>query len=107
VKLAAKFFLLVGVLFLGILCGINLAEKGIQRIEGATDQQVKGFYIKKVENGRFEVEVLGKQVVSKSPFSVVPTVTVGGNWISRTGNEIRTWVVGTTRKTMEWIMGKL
>jgi hypothetical protein len=105
VKLAAKFFLLVGVLFAGILCGINVAEKGIQRIEGASDQPVKGFYIKKVENGRFEVEVLGKQIVAQPSLS--NTKTAGENWVSRTGNEVRSWVVTSTRQMIEWIMDKL
>jgi len=105
VKLAAKFFLLVGVLFVGILCGINLAEKGIQHIEGASDQPVKGFYIKKVENGSIEVEVLGKQVVSEPALSEARMV--GESWISHTGNRIRTWVVTTTRNMMEWLMDKL
>ncbi|ERI07977.1 DUF3679 domain-containing protein [Aneurinibacillus aneurinilyticus] len=104
-KLTAKFFLLVGVLFAGILCGINLAEKGIQRIEGASDQPVKGFYIKKVENGRFEVEVLGKQVVTEDTLSSARMSSE--NWISHTGNSVRNWVVTATRNMMKWIMDKL
>ncbi|MBN6186216.1 DUF3679 domain-containing protein [Aneurinibacillus sp. BA2021] len=104
-KLAAKFFILVGVLFAGILCGINLAEKGVQRIEGAADQPVKGFYIKKVSNGGFEVEVLGKQVVTEPKLAEVRAA--GENWLSQTGNRVRTWVVVTTRRTMEWMMDQL
>ncbi|AMA72323.1 MULTISPECIES: DUF3679 domain-containing protein [Aneurinibacillus] len=104
-KLAAKFFLLVGVLFAGVLCGINLAEKGIQRIEGASDQPLKGFYVKKVEDGRFEVEVLGKQIISEQSFSDVKAT--GENWVSQLGNKMRNWVVAITRNMMEWIMDKL
>lgn len=104
-KLAAKFCLLVGVLFAGIMFGINAAEKGMQRIEGATDLPGKSFVIKKVENGKMEVEVLGKQVTSSVPLS--GGKQAAGNWLSQTGGEMRTLIVGTTRTVMEWIMSKL
>ncbi|BAU27167.1 uncharacterized protein DUF3679 [Aneurinibacillus soli] len=105
VKLAVKFGLLVGVLFVGILFGINTAEKGMQRIEGTTDLPGKSFVIKKVEGGKMEVEVLGKQVASGVPISSGKAVT--GNWLSQVGGDIRTFVIGTTRTVMEWIMSKL
>ncbi|WP_052947517.1 DUF3679 domain-containing protein [Aneurinibacillus tyrosinisolvens] len=102
-KLAAKFFLLVGVLVFGILWGINTAEKGIQRVEGASDQPSKGFHITKVDNGRLEVEVLGKQISSDSKLL---NGGISGDGISLVATEVRSWVVNAARSSMEWIKGR-
>jgi hypothetical protein len=104
VKLAAKFFLLVGVLVFGILWGINTAEKGIQRIEGASGQPSKGFHITKIENGRLEVEVLGKQISSDNRFL---NGEISKNRISLVAAEMRSWIVAVTRSSIEWIKGKI
>ncbi|WP_027417686.1 DUF3679 domain-containing protein [Aneurinibacillus terranovensis] len=102
-KFSAVFFSLVVVMFVGIMTGINVAQSGIERIEGAPYQSTKAFQIKKVDQGKIEVEVFGRQVNGENRvLAVYP-----GNLLTNIGSTMRDWVTTNTRQALEWLMKKL
>jgi hypothetical protein len=102
-KLTVQFFVLVGMLFVGVMWGINMADNGIQRIQGNPHPSAQAFQIKKISGGKMEMEVLGRQISSESQLLKGHPE----NWLTDTGTGLRSWFVVSTRKGLEWLMKKL
>lgn len=65
-RLTFRFIFMVMTLLFGMLIGMNMAEKGIYRVAGNLDEDVKSFQVVQNEN-QFEIKVLGKKYVSNLP----------------------------------------
>lgn len=99
-KVTFRFTAMVLLIIFGMLMGMNIAEKGIYKVEGNTDDP-KSFQIAKDDN-KVEVIVLGKNYTSEIPNdagninkvvkkeeSVNPNNMKGKtNFISNLGNEL-------------------
>lgn len=70
-KLALQFFMLVSILLVGVLLGIDRAEKGIYQIDGKPEQASRAFHITKIDEGKIEIDVLGKRIVTDSQGNVI------------------------------------
>ena len=66
VKLSIKFVSLALLLIFGVLLGMNMAEKGIYKVAGASESKVESFFVSQKEN-KVEVKVLGKSYISELP----------------------------------------
>ncbi|WP_025028821.1 DUF3679 domain-containing protein [Caldalkalibacillus mannanilyticus] len=65
VKYTIKLMILIFTLFLGLLLGIQQAERGIHSIEGNQQTQKESFYVTKVDADHVEVAVLGESFSTK------------------------------------------
>lgn len=111
-KLTVQFGLLVFVLFFGVLLGIDTAEKGIYRIEGAPSGMVTpALEVTPKDDGALEVAVLGKKYKADQAMTKVNEVKSttselaagAGNQIGRLGILLGNWLKETTRIGLEWI----
>lgn len=104
-KLFFKFLVLTGVLFAGILWGINSAEKGIQSIQGtASNSNQNNFKITSIEGEKVEIAVLGKPTTQESLLKVNKETR---NWLSSFGNGLRNTLVSITRASYLWVVKQL
>lgn len=86
-------------LFVGIIWGINTAEKGIQSIQGsASDVNQQNFKITSIEGDKVEVAVIGNTQTKDS---------VNPNWLSSFANGLRNTLVSITRESYLWIVKQL
>lgn len=60
-----QFILLVLIMACMIMGGIHLAERGIQRVDGIQDGPAESFHVARLENGKLEMTVLGKEYFIK------------------------------------------
>lgn len=103
-KLITKFLLLMGVLFTGILWGVNTVEDRIQTIQGTNDSQVQqAVHITRIENGKVNVEASGTKIEQS------PALWGDGNsnWLSSLGNGLRSQIITLTRSTYLWLLKQL
>lgn len=110
-KWRLQFILLV--LFTGciIMGGIHLAERGIQSIDGIQNGPAQSFQITRLDNGKMEMTVLGRDysiqempslpVMQSSPNTPPPA---NGKERERTawGNQIGQWLTSYTQKLTSW-----
>lgn len=94
-KVTFKFIGLLSILLIGVVLGLQTAERGINKIEGLPDQKLQTFYIKKVDKGQMEIAVMGKQVQTK-PGEVV-------NYVSSFGLSVGDTVKQTARTAINWL----
>lgn len=109
-RLTTKFLVLMGVLFTGIMWGVNSAEKGIQTIQGPKEAQAQsqtteqqGFQITRIDGANVETKSTGIKDAIPSAFST------GGNenWLSSLGNGLRAEVVSVARSSYLWVVKQL
>lgn len=117
-KWRIQFILLVMVMSCLVIGGIHLAEKGIQRVEGTEDGPVQSFNIARVDQGKMEMTVLGRQysitnqqdlpheeMTQDSSVSSPPSQQHMENWASTIGNRVGRWMTTSTQKLMNWLLG--
>jgi hypothetical protein len=101
-KVTLQFSILVLFLFFGVLMGIQTAEKGIYRIEGAPQGTVtQSLHLSSKGEGQLEVAVLGKTYQAPDAIKQVKHTK---NRVSEIGNGIGHWLTDVTRKGLEWII---
>ncbi|MEJ8547472.1 DUF3679 domain-containing protein [Brevibacillus borstelensis] len=83
------------VLLIGVVLGLQTAERGIQKVSGMPEQQPQTFSIKKIDNGQMEIAVMGKQVQA-APGQVV-------NYMSNAGQSLGQIVKDGARVVIEWM----
>ncbi|MEW9667337.1 DUF3679 domain-containing protein [Ammoniphilus sp. 3BR4] len=115
-KWRIQFILLVMVMSCLVIGGIHLAEKGIQRVEGTEDGPAQSFHIARVDQGKMEMTVLGKQYSLSSQNTILEEslpqspVSSGShdrsieNWASSMGNHVGRWMTSATQELMDWVM---
>ncbi|CAM5793842.1 MULTISPECIES: DUF3679 domain-containing protein [Brevibacillus] len=91
VKLTGLLF----VLLIGVVLGLQTAERGIQKVSGMPEQPPQTFSIKKIDNGKMEIAVMGKQVQT-APGQVV-------NYMSNAGQSLGQIVKDGARVAIEWL----
>lgn len=89
-----KFIGLLSILLIGVVLGLQTAERGIHKVDGLPEQNLQTFYIKKMDKGQMEIAVMGKQVKA-DPSKMV-------NYVSRLGLSVGTYVKGGTKSAMNW-----
>lgn len=94
-NVTVKLMGLVAILLVGVVLGLQTAERGINKVSGVPEQQAQTFYIKKIENGQMEIAVMGKQVQAK-PGEMV-------NYVSRVGLAVGHYVKNGAKTAVEWI----
>lgn len=109
-KLTIQFAVLVIFLFVGVLLGINTAENGIYRIEGASSSvKAQALQVTPTETGQVEVAVLGKKYTAQADLpnmeqikqSSSKMVQGTGSKLSQWGTQIGDWLSNATRKGLE------
>ncbi len=104
-KIFFKFIVLTGILFAGIVWGINTAEKGIQSIQGtASNVNQQNFKITRIEGENVDVAVLGN---AKTENPVTRVGEGSSNWLSSLGNGLRNTLVSITRASYLWVVKQL
>lgn len=86
---------LVAVLLIGVILGLQTAERGIYKIEGLPEQQPQSFYITKVDKGKLELAVMGKKAKA--------TPVQMSNYMSHFGVSLGQAVKGSTRAAINWM----
>ncbi|MBG9789074.1 MULTISPECIES: DUF3679 domain-containing protein [Brevibacillus] len=92
-----RFVGMVILLLIGIVLGMQTAERGINKVDGSLREQSQTFAITKVDNNQVEIAVMGKQVRTE-PKRVV-------NYVSEAGESVGKWVKKGTEATVSWISG--
>ncbi|MGD8188997.1 DUF3679 domain-containing protein [Brevibacillus ginsengisoli] len=95
-NLTLKFAGMILILFVGVVIGLQTAERGINKIDGTPDQKPQSFYITKVDKNEVEIALMGKQIKSTAPHKMV-------NYVSDTGSTIGTWVRKGTQGAIDWL----
>lgn len=98
-KHTLKFIGMLMILLVGVVIGLQTAERGIYAVEGKVDQQPQTFYVKKVDNGQVEIAVMGKtkQVEAKAPEV--------GTYVSKFGETLGQMIKVSTKRALEWVAG--
>ncbi|WP_139490431.1 DUF3679 domain-containing protein [Brevibacillus dissolubilis] len=89
-----RFVGMLTILLVGVVLGLQTAEKGIYKVDGLPEQKPQTFYIKKIDKGQVEIAVMGKEVKAK-PQQVV-------NYVSETGTSIGGWIKNSVKSTVDW-----
>ncbi|GED72418.1 hypothetical protein BRE01_61200 [Brevibacillus reuszeri] len=89
---------LLVVLLIGVVLGLQTAERGISKVSGIPEEKAQAFYIKKVEQGQMEIAVMGKQVQTADPNKMV-------NYVSRMGLTLGGTVKSGAKTFVDWIGG--
>jgi uncharacterized membrane protein len=95
VNVTLKFIGLVAILLVGVVLGLQTAERGIHKVEGLPQQSPQTFYIKKVDKGQMEIAVMGKQINADT--------TEVSTYVSHFGETLGDLVRGGTRKAIDWL----
>lgn len=95
-NVTVKLTAFLAVLLIGVVLGIQTAERGIAQVSGLADQQPKSFYIKSVDKGKMEIAVMGKQVQTKNPENVV-------NYVSHTGLTLGSSIKSGAKTFVDWV----
>lgn len=95
-NLTLKFMGMLMILLVGVVLGLQTAERGINKIDGIPDQKPQTFYITKVDKSEVEIALMGKQVKAKAPNQMV-------NYMSQTGESIGSWVRSGTQSIIDWL----
>jgi Protein of unknown function (DUF3679) len=84
------------ILLVGVVLGLQTAERGISKVSGLPEQQPQTFHIKKVEQGQVEIAVMGKQVQTANPDQVV-------NYVSNMGMSLGSTIKSGAQVFVEWV----
>jgi hypothetical protein len=95
VNVTLKFIGLVAILLVGVVLGLQTAERGLQKVEGVPAQNPQTFYIKKVDNGKMEIAVMGKQLSADAGKATT--------YVSHFGETLGDFVRDGTRKLIDWV----
>jgi len=95
-NVTAKLAGLLIVLLVGVVLGLQTAERGISKVSGLPDQQPQTFYIKKMDQGKVEIAVMGKQVRTTNPEKMV-------NYMSNMGQSLGSTVKSGAKTFVDWI----
>jgi uncharacterized membrane protein len=85
----------VAILLVGVVLGLQTAERGIHKVSGLPEQQPQTFYIKKMDKGQMEIAVMGKQVQA-NPQEMV-------NYVSKLGLSVGSYVKSGTKTAVDWL----
>ncbi|HZG14308.1 MAG TPA: DUF3679 domain-containing protein [Candidatus Bathyarchaeia archaeon] len=100
-NVTVKFIGLVIVLLVGVVIGLQTAERGIYKVEGRPDQLPQTFYIKKVDKGQMEIAVMGTtKQIEGNPAEVT-------TYVSNFGESMGTMIKNSTRKLIDWLASML
>jgi len=94
-RVTFKMMGMVAILLVGVVLGLQTAERGIQKVSGMPQQQPQTFYIKKIDQGQMEIAVMGKQVQA-NPQQVV-------NYVSRFGLSVGSCVKSGAKSAVDWV----
>lgn len=86
---------LLVVLLIGVVLGLQTAERGIHKVSGLPEQETQTFSIKKIDNGQMEIAVMGKEVQA-APGQIV-------NYVSTAGQTLGQAVKEGARAAIDWI----
>jgi predicted PurR-regulated permease PerM len=89
---------LLVILLIGVVLGLQTAERGISKVSGLPEQQLQTFYIQKVEQGQMEIAVMGKQVQTADPKKMV-------NYVSNMGLTLGSSIKSGAKTFVDWIGG--
>ncbi len=90
---------LLAILLVGVVLGLQTAERGIYKVDGLPEQKPQSFYITKVDKGEMEIAVMGKQVKA-NPKQMI-------NYVSEFGLTAGQFVKDGTKKAIDWVAGFL
>lgn len=94
-----KFIGLVCILLVGVVLGLQTAERGIYKVEGRPDQLPQTFYIKSVDKGQMEIAVMGKtKQIQGNPAAVT-------TYVSQFGESMGEIVKNSARNAINWLAG--
>ncbi|MED1792406.1 MULTISPECIES: DUF3679 domain-containing protein [Brevibacillus] len=86
------------ILLIGVVLGLQTAERGISKVSGTVDQEQQTFYIKKMDQGKMEIAVMGKQVQTENPEKVV-------NYMSNMGMTLGSTIKSGAQTFVDWVGG--
>ncbi|WNC16837.1 DUF3679 domain-containing protein [Brevibacillus brevis] len=95
-SVTAKLSGLLVVLLVGVVIGLQTAERGISKVSGLPEQQTQTFYIKKMDQGQMEIAVMGKQVKTAGPEKMV-------NYMSNMGLTLGETVKKGAKSFVDWV----
>ncbi|GEB31904.1 MULTISPECIES: DUF3679 domain-containing protein [Brevibacillus] len=87
---------LLVVLLIGVVLGLQTAERGISKVSGVPEEKAQTFYIKKVDQGQMEIAVMGKQVQTAGPEKMV-------NYVSRVGLTLGDSIKNGAQMFVDWV----
>lgn len=108
-----QFIFLVVAMFGLIFGGIHLAEKGIQRVEGTQDGPAQSFHIARLENGKLDMTVLGRDYTldKEALRPVIETFSPSGvssadqaPLSESTGDELKSWMSSYVQRVLAWLL---
>ncbi|MFD2369744.1 DUF3679 domain-containing protein [Brevibacillus sp. GCM10020057] len=95
-NVTAKLTGLLIVLLIGVVLGLQTAERGIAKVSGLPEQEPQTFYIKKMDQGKMEIAVMGKQVQTAGPEKVV-------NYMSNMGMTLGSTIKSGAKTFVDWV----
>lgn len=95
-NVTAKLAGLLLVLLVGVVLGLQTAERGISKVSGLPEEQPQAFYIKKVDQGKMEIAVMGKQVQTATPEKMV-------NYMSQMGVTMGSTIKKGAKSFVDWV----
>ncbi|MFM1651554.1 DUF3679 domain-containing protein [Brevibacillus sp. B_LB10_24] len=93
-KLAGMVFLLL----VGVILGLQTAERGIHKVGGKPAEKQQTYYITKVDKSKVEVAPVGKQGSQQDQIE-------SDNYISQIGNMTGEWLRDSTNAIAKWVAG--
>ncbi|WP_026074222.1 DUF3679 domain-containing protein [Brevibacillus massiliensis] len=93
-KLAGMLFLLL----VGVILGLQTAERGIHKVGGTPAEKQQTYYITKVDKAKTEVAPVGNQGGKQNQIE-------SANYISQIGNMTGEWLRDSTNAIAKWISG--
>jgi len=87
---------LLVILLVGVVIGLQTAERGISKVSGLPEEQTQTFYIKKMDQGKMEIAVMGKQVQTADPEKMV-------NYMSNMGLTMGSTIKSGAKSFVDWV----
>ncbi|QRG69533.1 DUF3679 domain-containing protein [Brevibacillus choshinensis] len=87
---------LLVILLVGVVIGLQTAERGISKVSGLPDVQTQTFYIKQMDQGKMEIAVMGKQVQTANPEKMV-------NYMSNMGLTMGSTIKSGAKTFVDWV----
>lgn len=95
-NVTAKLTGILVILLVGVVLGLQTAERGISKVSGLPEQQPQTFYIKKMDEGKMEIAVMGKQVQTANPEKMV-------NYMSKMGLTMGSTIKSGAKTFVDWV----
>ncbi|MDF2683384.1 MAG: hypothetical protein K0R47_4574 [Brevibacillus sp.] len=95
-NVTAKLTGILVILLVGVVLGLQTAERGISKVSGLPEQQPQTFYIKKMDEGKMEIAVMGKQVQTANPEKMV-------NYMSNMGLTMGATIKSGAKSFVDWV----